>query len=97
MLHIRAMLSTHIGCVFSGMTFGVIPVEEWPALRPSLLESEQWLAAHHHDVGLVKGFPFDPAVPQGMQVSPKPYVHEPEKCMWLQKEMQLTCDHGVFE
>ena len=82
---------------FSGVTFGVAPVEEWPALRRSLLEFEQRLAAHQHDVGLVQEFPFDPAVPRGTRVSPKPYVYEPEKRMWLRKEMQLMCDHGVLE
>ena len=79
------------------MTFGVTPVEEWPALRRSLLEFKQWLAAHQHNVGLVQEFPFNPVVPWGMRVSPKPYVYEPEKRMWLQKEMQLMCGHGILE
>ena len=68
---------------FSGMKFGVAPVEEWPALRCSLLEFEQRLAAHQHDLGLVKEFPFDVAVPHGTRVSLNPYLYEPEKCMWL--------------
>ena len=82
---------------FLGMTFGVAPVEEWPVLQHSLLEFEQRLAAHKHDVGLVQEFPFDPAVPWGTRVSPKPSVYEPEKRMWLRKEMQLMCNHGVLE
>ena len=81
---------------FSGVAFGVAPVEEWPALLSSLLEFKQRLAAHYHNVGLVHEFPFDPAMPQGMRVSPKPYVYEPEKQTWLWKEMQLMCDHGVL-
>ena len=82
---------------FSGVTFGVAPVEEWPALWRSLLEFEQRLAAHQHDVGLVQEFPFNPAVLRGTRVLPKAYVYELEKCMWLRKEMQLMCYHGVLE
>ena len=57
-----------------GMTFGETPVEEWPALQCSPLEFKQQLAAHQHDVGLVREFPFNPAVPWGMRVLPKPYI-----------------------
>ena len=82
---------------FLGTTFGVALVEEWPALQCSLLEFEQRLATYQHDVGLVREFPFDLAVPSSTRVSPQPYVYEPEKHMWLWKEMQLMCDHGVLE
>ena len=72
---------------FHGVEFGVAPRGEWPGMRRQLLEVEDMLAARQHDVGFVGECPFDPCVPEDTLVILQPYPYEPEKWVWLRKEM----------
>jgi hypothetical protein len=72
---------------FQGVTFGRAPQEAWPRLRGELLEFEHGLACRQGDVGLVKGFVYDPGIKPTARVFHKPTPLPPEKRRWVQGEM----------
>jgi hypothetical protein len=59
--------------------FGVAPEECWPQLRKELLEFERGLACRQRDVGLVKGFIYDPGINPKAKVFHKPTPFPLEK------------------
>ena len=55
-------------------------------MRRELLEFEDLLACHQHDVGLVEEFPFDPKVHPDCRVYHRATPFPPDRRQWVRKE-----------
>ena len=72
---------------FCGVEFPLAPPAEWPNLRRQLLPLEASLACRQHDVGCVKDFVFDLALPSHVRVWHRPTQLNAEQRQWLQREV----------